>query len=356
MLFKTILCFLASLSIAFCSGVKRDERVILFPTLAQQVKDRWNLEIHGWIYEPGEHRISTRLLRSALGIDEPPLSALEAQIFAERARFFLVDNERRKAISIRIGDKIEKLSPSIANGHFKGRIDLNEAEFQTLCRSPVVTNGLLCFHTVSDEGQVRPAAGTIHCLEETGLSVVSDIDDTIKVSQVRDRDALLRNTFCKPFQVVTGMAGLYQSWSQTPNTSFHYVSASPWQLYPSLSEFVRSNGFPAGTFHLKDFRVKDKSFFDLFRSPERYKRGVIEPLLERFPKRRFVLVGDSAEKDPEAYGAMARKYPQRIVRILIRDVTGDAADSDRYRQAFKNVPLERWTIFKSASEIHQFPP
>ena len=302
------------------------------------------------------HPISTRLLRSALGIHVEPLSALETQIFAERVRLFLVDNERRKAVSIRIGDKIKKLSPSTANGHFKGRIDLNAAEYETLCQSSAVTNGLLCFQTVSDDERVRSVPGTIHLLEETGLSIVSDIDDTIKVSQVRDRDALLRNTFCQPFQVVTGMAATYQSWRRAANASFHYISASPWQLYTPLSEFVRSNGFPAGTFHLKDFRLKDKTFLDLFRSPERYKLEVIEPLLERFPKRRFVLVGDSGEKDPEAYGVIARKYPQQIVQILIRDVTSEASNSKRYQQAFKDVTLDRWRIFQSPSEIQQVLP
>jgi phosphatidate phosphatase APP1 len=34
----------------------------------------------------------------------------------------------------------------------------------------------------------------------TGVSVISDIDDTVKTSNVVDRSDLLANTFLRPFQ------------------------------------------------------------------------------------------------------------------------------------------------------------
>jgi phosphatidate phosphatase APP1 len=77
----------------------------------------------------------------------------------------------------------------------------------------------------------------------------------------------------------------------------------------------------------------------------------IEPLLKDFPDRRFVLIGDSGEKDPEIYGAMARKHPEQIARILIRDVTGQSAGATRYTRAFVDVPKDHWRIFKEPSEI-----
>ena len=181
--------------------------------------------------------------------------------------------------------------------------------------------------------------------------MISDIDDTIKVSEVADRKALLRNTFLKPFEAVDGMAAVYRLWNTEAKAQFHYVTASPWQLYPALSEFIRSNRFPAGTFDMKSFRWKDRKFWNLFKSPEPYKRRVIEPILNAFPQRRFVLVGDSGERDPEIYGALAREHPDQVVRILIRDVTGENSDDARYRKAFKAVPSERWQVFRNAREI-----
>ncbi len=125
----------------------------------------------------------------------------------------------------------------------------------------------------------------------------------------------------------------------------------PWQLYTPIAEFMRSNSFPAGTFSGRYFRIKDMSFLQLFRSPEQYKTASIEEWFIRFPKRRFVLVGDSGEKDPEIYGALARRFPQLVQRIFIRDITNELPASTRYRRAFNDVPRDKWILFKDAKEI-----
>jgi phosphatidate phosphatase APP1 len=237
---------------------------------------------------------------------------------------------------------------SSADGHFRAR-----HKWKTNA-APVVlakTGGVLATSVAIDGAQTRIVPLEIHFLDSQGVSVISDIDDTIKVSDVLDKSALLKNTFCRPFKPVGGMAEVYRAWETSHAARFHYVTASPWQLYVPLSDFTRSNNFPAGTWHMKDFRVKDRSVLELFASPERYKPGVIEPLLKRFPRRQFVLVGDSGEKDPEIYGALARKYPKQIRRIFIRDVTGESAESDRYAKAFARLPRERWRIFKHPREI-----
>jgi phosphatidate phosphatase APP1 len=182
--------------------------------------------------------------------------------------------------------------------------------------------------------------------------VISDIDDTIKVSEVRSKEALLANTFLREYRAVEGMAPAYRPWAAA-GAVFHYCSASPWQLYEFLAEFLERTGYPAGTVHLKTFRVKDTSFFNLFASPEEYKRGVIEPILETFPRRRFLLVGDSGEKDPEIYATLARKYPKQVAGILIRDVTDERADAERYRKCFEGLPRERWHIFTDPKELER---
>ncbi|MGH8248899.1 MAG: phosphatidate phosphatase App1 family protein, partial [Gammaproteobacteria bacterium] len=187
-------------------------------------------------------------------------------------------------------------------------------------------------------------------LRDSGISVISDIDDTIKISQVRDKRELVQNTFCRPFQPAPGMAATYQRWA-AQGAQFHYVTASPWQLYEPLGEFVRRNGFPAGTFHMKSFRAKDSSFLGLMKSPERYKPPVIEELFRQFPNRRFVLVGDSGEKDPEIYGALARKHPRQVARILIRDVTDEPRADARYRKAFRELSDGLWQVFQKPDAL-----
>ena len=118
-------------------------------------------------------------------------------------------------------------------------------------------------------------------------------------------------------------------------------------FFPAVGHFDRlsKEGFPAGTFHLKTFRLTDASFLNLFEEPYEYKLDILEPLLKTFPRRRFILVGDSSEKDPEVYGELARRCPRQILRIFIRNVTGQDADPDRYPKAFEGVPAEVWRVF-----------
>lgn len=204
----------------------------------------------------------------------------------------------------------------------------------------------MSFTSILKPDDARQFSGQIFRLESEGVSIVSDIDDTIKITEVRDKEATLRNTFLREFQAVPGMAEFYQILATERNANFHYISASPWQLYEPLAAMVASNGFPAGTFELKEFRWKGRKFFSLFASPEKYKPGVIEPLLKQFPNREFVLIGDSGERDPEIYGALARKFPEQITQIYIRDVTDEAAESERYQTAFQAIPRAKWQIFR----------
>ena len=82
---------------------------------------------------------------------------------------------------------------------------------------------------------------------------------------------------------------------------------------------------------------------------------MIRPILDRFPQRRFVLVGDSGEKDPEIYAELAPRHPKQISRILIRDVTGEDAKAERYGRIFKGLPRDLWTVFSTPSEIEGLP-
>lgn len=340
--------WLASLAFVHGSTLKSDESVILYPALATRTRAGWEVQLHGIVFEPERHRLMTRALRRILGFDEEDITAAEAATFNERCQYFLVDNERGKKFSILLDGTPCLLGSSAANGHFQTRLVWKPSGSAL---AAAATNGTLSLKVGFNDTGGRTALLEVHCLEPTGLSVISDIDDTIKVSDVLNRKALLKNTFCCPFKPVAGMADVYHTWEKSLDARFHYVSASPWQLYLPLSGFLQSNGFPAGTFHLKEFRVKDRSALALFESPARYKTAVIEPLLRQFPKRQFVLVGDSGEKDPEVYGALVRKFPDQVRCIFIRDVTAESAQAPRYQKAFADVPSNVWQIFKDPREI-----
>jgi phosphatidate phosphatase APP1 len=216
------------------------------------------------------------------------------------------------------------------------------------------TNGIARFLIIRRDRQ-EAAPTLLELVEPTGVSVISDIDDTIKISAIGNRRELLRNTFCRPTAPVPGMAELYRAWAEA-GVRFHYVSASPWQLFEPLGAFARSNGFPAGVFHLKQVGVTDGTLRRLFDSPEEYKVPIIGELLARFPQRQFILVGDSGEKDPEIYGELARKHPAQVSKILIRKTDGATMTEERLRSAFAGVPREHWQVFEAPEEVRRELP
>ncbi|KAI7884280.1 hypothetical protein K492DRAFT_125198, partial [Lichtheimia hyalospora FSU 10163] len=48
-------------------------------------------------------------------------------------------------------------------------------------------------------------------------------------------------------------------------------------------------------------------------------------IVKDFPKRKFILVGDSGERDPEIYRMLYDRFPDQIIKIFIHDVTSERA-------------------------------
>jgi phosphatidate phosphatase APP1 len=145
------------------------------------------------------------------------------------------------------------------------------------------------------------------------------------------------------------MSELYQKWSEQ-KCQFHYVSASPWQLYPALRCFLEKYKFPLGTMNLRKFAWN----LQFFNSADTYKIETISEIIDAYPLRKYICVGDSGELDPEIYSKLYQKYPQSIVHIFIRDVCKPPClptCEERYKKTFEDIPKERWTIFKDSKEI-----
>lgn len=329
--------------VGFPSDLKSDEELRLFPAVAVPAgPGAWDVRLRAWVFEPEEDSwrrgAALEVLAAALDL---PTGAQEDAIFRRRARAFLVDNERGKRLVVQIGFKEHVLESTGANGHSETVLRLTDADLAAAV-TPVVA--------VLPPGDGRSFTGTIVRLAPAGTSVVSDVDDTIKISEVRDKARLLERTFLREFEAVPGLADRYRQWAGT-GAAFHYLSASPWQLYDALAEFNVAAGYPAGTMHLKTFRPKDSSFFSLFQDPKAYKAPLLEALIGGVSGRRFVLVGDSGELDPEAYADAYRRFPTQVAAIYIRDVTGEPRDAPRYQTAFAGIPADRWHLFREASEL-----
>lgn len=330
------------------SDLKPDEEIIYFPTSGSwdETSDTWHVPLHGWIFEAERDSLwrqgALAMLKQGLGLGAQSNHSHRLQ---ERGWPFLVDNERGKAITIRIAGNKVVLPESGANGHLYDELSVRQE-----ISGKNTGKTWLIFETVMPEDDPRQFEGAVQLLGSRGLSVVSDIDDTIKLSNVLDKEELLANTFLRDFQAIPGMAELYTQW-EASGAAFHYVTGSPWQLYPTLSDFLATNGFPRGSFTMRNFRLKDSSFLDFLSSAEEFKVATLTALLQRYPKRHFILVGDSGEKDPEVYGAVARRFPEQVTAIYIRNVTAETADSPRMKSAFTSIPTKSWYLFTDPTKF-----
>jgi phosphatidate phosphatase APP1 len=333
------------------SSIAADENVILFPTFAVEGDgSAWTARVGGWIYEPEQGTGRQALLgqlQTLLGqkFDLRPEDFQGTSHFTDRAGMFLADNQRRKQITITVGGVTVSLGESEPNGHFQGGVTLTGAR----------TSGEWAdMRAVTQAGDSRVFAGRVQFIGRRGVSVVSDIDDTIKDSNVLNRRELGANTFLRDFRAASGMAELYQRWAASGNVVFHYVSGSPFQLYPALAEFTRQEKFPEGSFHLRRFRLKDRTVLEFFSDPLEFKIGVIDPLMREFPQRTFVFVGDSGERDAEVYGTLALRYPNQVAAILIRDVGGEGLISPNVVQLYAKLPPQIRRVFREPRELDDF--
>jgi hypothetical protein len=330
------------------SDVKVDEHITFFNTAAWFDKDslKWRVPIHAWVYEPQISQVRIGLLATALEAKYGLTPSVETEgNFRRRSNLIIADNERGKNVVIRIAGKDVALSASAENGHVFTILELPPEVVDAFS-----DQGRLHFFAVTQSGDNRRFEGDVQLVSGRGFSVISDIDDTIKISVVTDHSKLMDNTFFKDFREVAGMPALFQT-LDAHDVSIHFVSSSPWQLYTPLQQFTRNAGFPAGTMSLKSLRFRDETFFNLFKKGTETKPKQIEAILQRYPGRRFILIGDSGEQDPEVYGDIARRYPAQIERILIRNVDDSAIQDSRYQEAFENLSSSKWQLFDRPSEI-----
>ena len=343
------------------SKIKSDERIVFFDTAAYRVAATaeasaaggngggdWVVPVHGWIYEPEDSTVRKKAIEAALKARFDLRVSAEARgIFDRRVNLFLSDNERGKRIGIRFAgdDKTHAALASEPNGHFRVEIRLSDEHLRRLGK-----DGVLAYEAVTRAGLRTEYHGRVHVPAAEGVVVVSDIDDTIKLTEVTERKRLIERTFLEEFQAVPGMAQTYQEWA-AKRATFHFVSSSPWQLYEPLREFTEREGFPGATFHLKSVRFRDTTFFDLFKKGSETKPLAIRPILERYPEQKFILVGDSGEEDPEVYAGIYREFPGRVLRIFIRNVTKARRDDERFAKVFEGIDDAAWVLFEDPKEL-----
>lgn len=213
----------------------------------------------------------------------------------------------------------------------------------------------------------RSISSQTYMMPPTGWAIISDIDDTIKVTLTDRPLGILRTTFTEPPTPIAGMPELYRHVVAVLDApAFWYLSASPYTLYPFLRGF-RQQHYPPGPLLLNDASWMDLSGFlaSLTLGTKGYKVDQMHKIHDRFPQRMFICFGDSTQTDPESYATLYREHPGWIKKIFIRKVENVREVTDilwisqqkrnsveRFRKAFEGVPEDIWHVFMDPSEIY----
>ncbi|HTE40484.1 MAG TPA: phosphatase domain-containing protein [Steroidobacteraceae bacterium] len=256
-----------------------------------------------------------------------------------RRNLDLMMNEEREyhPVAVRVGDR-EWKTMTDAEGYFRVAVD-----------DLALAEG---WHDVSAKANDVVAAGRLLLIPaDTKQGVISDVDDTIQITEVNSARRMLGNSFLlNPLQrqVVPGIVPFYRelvAMDTRPETApVFYLSASPRQLHWSLSLFLMQHAFPPGILITK--RVTNDETRDPLRDQFAYKTAKLEDILTRVPSVRFILVGDDGEHDPEIFHALRERFPDRVAAIWIRRVN---PDPNRTRLPNQGVLNERLVQYGSTA-------
>jgi phosphatidate phosphatase APP1 len=233
-------------------------------------------------------------------------------------RRLINDEQKNVALRVRLGTG-EWPAVTDAEGYFRLETSLPSGS----------AAGWQAVEVATESGDAETTGALLIVPAENRLGIISDIDDTILVSDVADKSGLVGKTLFVNYaqrQAVADTAEFYTGLAQRnprPKAApVFYLSATPHQLHSGIQTFLDKNAFPRGVVITR--KITDDKTSDPITDQVKYKVGRIEQFLASLPQVRFVLVGDDGESDPEIYDQVRRLHPDRIEAVWIRKVNQEA--------------------------------
>jgi len=211
----------------------------------------------------------------------------------------------------------------------------------------------LLFPTKKDNKSITAKGEIYFPSKNADYGIITDIDDTILQTHVTSLFKL-RMLYATIFKnahqrlPMEGMVKLFKNFVEGGNgkreNPIFYLSHSPWNIYDLLEEFLGIQKFPKGPLLLRDFGITPSGDFS------NHKNNSIAHILKTYPKLPFILLGDSADKDADFYIKAAKKFPNQIKAIYIRQTrnTKNARRIKKLIQKNTDVPA---ILIHSSNEI-----
>ncbi|GEQ70688.1 hypothetical protein JCM33374_g4367 [Metschnikowia sp. JCM 33374] len=237
------------------------------------------------------------------------------QLIKERLSSFIARSIPKAHLKVVIGASDPQQAASLCekslftdiNGHF-------ECDIFTPYEPSII-------QVTSNTDETITTCQEVHIMPSGGFGIISDIDDTVKLTGViGDKRELLNKILVGDIQAwnIPPVVSWYQDISSKLDATFHYVSNSPWQLFSLINQYFDYVKLPRGSFHLKQY---SGNIINSLMEPSSSRKSIaLRKILKDFPNKKFICIGDSGEQDMEAYTDLAKSYPERIAAIFIRAV------------------------------------
>ncbi|KAG8718169.1 hypothetical protein FRC09_013065 [Ceratobasidium sp. 395] len=205
------------------------------------------------------------------------------------------------------------------------------------------TQGVELFNNVSISGNA-----STYLVPTQGITLVTDIDDILRVTKIWNPNEGLLNSFVYPFQPWMNMPDVLNRWDAViPNLHFHYLTTTPIKLARPYMSFIYGR-YPLGSFDVRPLNLTtlDQTFS--------IRRVNLQRVFETFPYRKFVLLADTSNQDVmKQYPAMAKEFPGRVQCILLRNTSAtDPSDYFPYdTSGFKDLDNSTYMFFRTPDDI-----
>ncbi|MBC7430120.1 MAG: DUF2183 domain-containing protein [Bacteriovorax sp.] len=165
---------------------------------------------------------------------------------------------------------------------------------------------------------------TIGQIVQAKTLIVSDVDDTIKMTDVLGKKikVVLHGVFKE--EAFAGMSELYQAMAKKDATVY-YVSGSPKIIRFRVIDFLEDNKFPQA----KNLILKNKTSDDTYK----FKVAAIRELINKIHPDKMILIGDDTEHDSEVYDTISQENPGVVEGIYIRAVQNKALNNQNFFSA-----------------------
>lgn len=344
-----------------------------YPPYANWTDQGWNVRFHGNIYRQPNTSIDTLndrandfLLGTSIQQLPPDQAAQARNVTAE---IFVVQdgNAPPPVFSLEpapsAGASGEQggggaVTPSGGNQVIQYNFDVTvEGDYDNFV--PIQSNGLEAGNQTNQIQRLNVQTNgtdsgnaTAYLVPPEGLTIVSDIDDILRITKIWDPAEIIDNTFARPYVPWMNMPDIYANWSRALNVSnqtthFHYLTTLPEQVTRNYEQFIYAT-YPGGSFDTRPLNFSDVS------ATLSIRKFLLDKVFETFPRRKFILVADTSNSDVmRDYPAMVTDYPGQVQCIFLRNTSAtDSTDKFPYdTSGFKNINQRMYMFFVTPDDL-----